>query len=121
MDVYEVFRRLGHKEPFEHCGAVIAPDHDMASIMAKECFMRRGEGDHLWVVRRSAIHPVGKNEGEGMVADKSYRFASAYRDVVSKRERARSRAQGITSPSTSHADAPAAPQFPAISVRKVDR
>lgn len=95
MDVYEVFRRTGHKEPFEHCGAVIAPDPDMASIMAKECFLRRGEGQHLWIVSRGDIHSISKAEGEGEVADKSYRYASAYRDVVSKRDRARTRAQGV--------------------------
>ena len=97
MDVYEVFRRSGHKEPYEHCGAVIAPDPDMASIMAKECFLRRGEGEHLWIVSRSDIHAISKNIDENVVADKSYRYASAYRDVVSKRERARKRADEVMS------------------------
>ena len=95
MEVYEVFRRSGHKEPYEHCGAVIAPDPEMASIMAKECFLRRGEGEHLWIVSRSDIHSVSKVVAEDEVADKSYRFASAYRDVVGKRERARARAEGL--------------------------
>jgi ring-1,2-phenylacetyl-CoA epoxidase subunit PaaB len=95
MDVYEIFRRTGHKEPYEHCGAVIAPDPDMASIMAKECFLRRGEGEHLWIVRRADIHSISRNADEGQVADKSYRYASAYRDVVSKRERARHRADEV--------------------------
>ena len=96
MDVYEVFRRSGHKEPYEHCGAVIAPDADMASIMAKECFLRRGEGEHLWIVSRDNIHSISKMPDEGQVADKSYRYASAYREVVGKRERARKRAAGLT-------------------------
>jgi ring-1,2-phenylacetyl-CoA epoxidase subunit PaaB len=101
MDVYEVFRRSGHKEPYEHCGAVIAPDPDMAMLMAKECFLRRGEGQHLWLVSRSDIHSISKAEGEGEVADKSYRFASAYRDVVSKRDRARKRAGEVLSAKSS--------------------
>jgi len=36
MEIYEVFRRTGHKEPFEHCGGVTAPDAAMAVLMAKE-------------------------------------------------------------------------------------
>ena len=97
MDIYEVFRRSGHKEPFEHCGSVIAPDSDMALLMAKECFLRRREGDHLWVARRSDIHSFSDESLLEIAADKSYRFAEAYRDVVNKRERARERARGIAS------------------------
>ncbi|HVF52532.1 MAG TPA: 1,2-phenylacetyl-CoA epoxidase subunit B [Actinomycetota bacterium] len=95
MDVYEVFRRSGHKEPFEHSGSVIAPDPDMALMMAKECFLRRREGEHLWVVRRSDIHSFSDESMLTVGADKMYRFAEAYRDVVAKRERARTRAQGL--------------------------
>ena len=95
MDVYEVFRRSGHKDPFEHCGAVIAPDPDMALLMAKECFLRRREGQHLWVVRRSDIHSFQDESLLEIAADKSYRFAHAYRDVVKKRERARARAREV--------------------------
>ncbi|MGH2787621.1 MAG: 1,2-phenylacetyl-CoA epoxidase subunit PaaB [Actinomycetota bacterium] len=95
MEVYEVFRRAGHKDPFEHCGTVIAPDADMALMMAKECFLRRREGQHLWVVRRSDIHSFKDESLLDIAGDKSYRFASAYRDVVVKRERARTRAQGL--------------------------
>lgn len=95
MDVYEVFRRSGHKDPFEHCGAVIAPDPQMALLLGKECFLRRREGDHLWVVRRSEIHSFEDESLLEIAADKSYRFAEAYRDVVIKRERARQRAQEL--------------------------
>jgi ring-1,2-phenylacetyl-CoA epoxidase subunit PaaB len=96
MDVYEVFRRSGHKEPFQHCGAVIAPDPDMALLMAKECFLRRREGQHLWVVRRSNVHAFKDESLLEIAADKTYRFPEAYRDVVRKRERARIRAQEAT-------------------------
>lgn len=92
METFEVFRRSGHKSPFEHCGAVIAGDPEMALLVAKECFLRRREGDHLWVTRRSDIHSFEDESLLEIAADKSYRFAHAYRDVVKKRERARERA-----------------------------
>ena len=95
MEIFEVFRRSGHREPFEHCGAVIASDPDMALLMAKECFFRRREGDHLWVVRRSDIHSFSDESLLEIAADKSYRFASDYRDVVQMREKARARAQAL--------------------------
>lgn len=97
MEVYEVFRRSGHKDPFEHCGAVTAPDPDMGLIMARECFLRRGEGQHLWVVRRSEIHQLSTDGDEDAVADKSYRHPSGYRDVVGKRARAVERAKELAS------------------------
>jgi ring-1,2-phenylacetyl-CoA epoxidase subunit PaaB len=95
MDVYEVFKRSGHKEPFGHAGSVIAPDSDMALIMAKECFLRRREGEHLWVTRRSDIHSFSDESLLEIAADKSYRFPEAYRDVVTKREKAKARAQQV--------------------------
>jgi ring-1,2-phenylacetyl-CoA epoxidase subunit PaaB len=95
MEVYEVFRRAGHREPFEHCGNVIAPDSDMALLLAKECFLRRQEGHHLWVVARSNIHFFSDESVLELAADKSYRFASAYRDVVTKRERAHDRVKEL--------------------------
>ena len=95
METFEVFRRTGHKEPFEHAGAVIASDPDMALLMAKECFFRRREGDHLWVVRRTDIHTFSDESLLEIAADKSYRFASDYRDVIEKRERALERAKEI--------------------------
>lgn len=95
MEVYEVFRRTGHKDPFEHCGAVTAPDAEMALLMAKECFLRRGEGEHLWVARRSDIHSFSGDPALNVVADKSYRHPSGYRDVVAKREKAIERAKEV--------------------------
>jgi ring-1,2-phenylacetyl-CoA epoxidase subunit PaaB len=95
MEVYEVFRRTGHKDPYVHAGAVTASDTEMALIMAKECFLRRREGEHLWVVRRSDVHSFSDESLLEIAADKSYRFAEAYRDVVQKREKAKERAEEI--------------------------
>jgi ring-1,2-phenylacetyl-CoA epoxidase subunit PaaB len=96
VEIYEVFRRGGHKEPFEHCGAIMAPDSEMALVLGKECFLRRREGEHLWVVRRSDVHSFQDESMLEIAADKSYRFASAYRDVVTKREKARARARELS-------------------------
>lgn len=93
MEVYEVFRRQGHRTPFEHCGTVTAADSDMALLLAKECFLRRREGEHLWVAARSDIHSFSDESLLEISADKSYRFPEAYRDVVTMREGAKRRAE----------------------------
>ena len=95
MEVYEVFRRHGHKTPFEHCGTVTAADPDLALLMAKECFLRRKEGEHLWVVARSNIHSFSDESLLQLSGDKAYRFPEAYRDVVQMRARARDRAREL--------------------------
>ncbi len=105
MEIYEVFRRAGYKDSFEHCGSVIASDPEMALLLAKECFLRRREGQHLWVVRRADIHSFRDESLLEVAGDKDYRFNSGYRDVVTKRERARARARAIREASGS-ADAP---------------
>jgi ring-1,2-phenylacetyl-CoA epoxidase subunit PaaB len=97
METWEVFRRSGHREPFEHCGTVTASDHEMALLTAKECFLRRREGEHLWVVRRSHIHSFQDESLLEVGTDKDYRFNSGYRDVVAKRERAKQRAEELAS------------------------
>ena len=102
MEIYEVFRRAGHKDPFEHCGSVIASDPEMALLLAKECFLRRREGQHLWVTRRTDIHSFRDESLLEVAGDKEYRFNSGYRDVVAKRELARARARGIQAEDQGH-------------------
>ena len=97
MDIYEVFRRHGHRTPFEHCGAVKAADPEMALIMAKECFLRRGEAEHVWVVKRADIHSFKDETMLELPPEKSYRFPEEYRDVVGLREQARQRAKELQS------------------------
>ena len=93
MEIYEVFRRTGHKDPFEHCGSVIASDPEMALLMAKECFLRRREGQHLWVTKRTDIHSFRDESLLEVAGDKEYRFATRLPGVVEKREKAKARAK----------------------------
>ncbi len=110
MEIYEVFRRGGYKDAFEHCGSVIASDPEMALLLAKECFLRRREGQHLWVVKRSDIHSFRDESLLEVAGDKEYRFASAYRDVVGKRERAKARARALAR--AQHDDSDSAERVP---------
>lgn len=93
MEVWEVFQQKGHHDPFVHVGSVLAPDTEMATAYAKECFFRRMEGRNLWVVKRADVHALTDTHLLDQVTDKSYRYPEAYRGVVKKRELARAKAQ----------------------------
>lgn len=94
MQIWEVFQQKGPQDPFVHVGSVLAPDQDLAIAYAKECFFRRLEGRGLWVVRRADVHMLKDPHLLDQVTDKSYRYAENYRNVVSKRERAKAKFAG---------------------------
>jgi len=53
--VYEVFRQERKGQPFQHAGAVTAPNREFAEAYAREQYGRRGESVALWVVPRDAV------------------------------------------------------------------
>ncbi|MEM7095444.1 MAG: 1,2-phenylacetyl-CoA epoxidase subunit B [Actinomycetota bacterium] len=55
MTIYEVFLKKDGRDEFRHAGALDAADDELAIIAARECYVRRGEGDRVWVVARNAI------------------------------------------------------------------
>jgi ring-1,2-phenylacetyl-CoA epoxidase subunit PaaB len=56
--VYEVFLRKEGKEEFRHAGSLEAPDPELAALLARESYDRRGEGDEMWLVDRASIIDV---------------------------------------------------------------
>jgi phenylacetate-CoA oxygenase PaaH subunit len=56
--VFEVFRRERPGRPFEHAGALAAPNATFAEAYAREQYGRRGESVALWIVPRDAVHEV---------------------------------------------------------------
>lgn len=110
MEVFEVFRRSGHKDPFEHVGSVTAPDPEMALLMAKECYFRRAEGEHLWIVARSNLHSLRDESVLLLSEEKSYRFPQAYRGVMELRNKAREMGLGGAPPPGGDGEQPSVPE-----------
>lgn len=83
---WEVFQQQRRGDAFEHVGAVHANDAEMALLMAKEQFARRGRCVQLWVVPSAAItaSPLGEEYFEHG-SDKRYREAFGYRLTARKR------------------------------------
>ena len=86
--VWEVFQQQRRGDAFEHVGAVHASDADLALLMAKEQYARRGKSVQLWVVPSDAIvaTPMADSDIFEQATDKDYREAFGYR--LAKRKRA---------------------------------
>ncbi len=55
MRTYEVFLKKAGKEEFRHAGSLDAPDPEMAGLLARDAYSRRGEGSEMWLVDRAHI------------------------------------------------------------------
>ncbi len=55
MHIYEIFLKKPGKDPFEHVGSLEAPDDELASVLALQAYVRRAEGEEVWLVRREHL------------------------------------------------------------------
>lgn len=79
-EVYEVFSKRSHKGDFQHQFSLLAPNAEMAFIMAQENFMRREPVVDIWVVKRSDIRRMKPEEREMVqrIDNKDYRLTKGY-------------------------------------------
>lgn len=77
---YEVFSRKKDGLSLEHRFSLLAPNQEMAFIMAKENFFRREPVKELWVVKRADIRMMDQDEREGFknLDNKGYRETKGY-------------------------------------------
>jgi ring-1,2-phenylacetyl-CoA epoxidase subunit PaaB len=97
MEVFEVFQRRTHEDPLSQVGSILAPDLEMALLLARETHFRHGEGAECWVAHRGDLHPVSHPETMGGVTDRSYRRQDGYVGVGAKHKRVseQMRARGL--------------------------
>lgn len=55
MITYEVFLKRDGKDEFRHAGNLDAASDELAVILARECYVRRAEGDRIWLVKRQDV------------------------------------------------------------------
>ncbi|MGI9608516.1 MAG: 1,2-phenylacetyl-CoA epoxidase subunit PaaB [Acidimicrobiales bacterium] len=55
MQTYEVFLKKDGRDEYRHAGALDAATDELALVMARESYIRRAEGDRLWLVRRDHV------------------------------------------------------------------
>jgi len=56
--IYEVFLKRAGKEEFRHAGSLEAATAELAVVLARENYARRGEGEEMWLVDRTDIVAV---------------------------------------------------------------
>lgn len=87
MDVFEVFQRRTREDALLQVGSILAPDLEMARLLARETHFRHGEGAECWISRRDDLHPVAHPETMGGVTDRSYRRQDGYVGVGARMKR----------------------------------
>ncbi|TQS72005.1 1,2-phenylacetyl-CoA epoxidase subunit B [Ornithinibacillus gellani] len=78
---YEVFSKRSAKAPVQHQFSLLAPNEEMALIMAQENFMRREDVLDVWVVKKSHIRAMTSEERQNWTKrldNKDYRTTKGY-------------------------------------------
>lgn len=86
MRTYEVFLKKPGKEPFEHAGSLAAPDDELALVLARETYVRRAEGDEMWLVDRAHVLSAG-GEFLAVNAGREYRHNDGARVAARRKQR----------------------------------
>ena len=86
MRIYEVFLKKDGKDEFRHAGSFEAADNELAIVLARETYVRRAEGDQLWLVDRANVVTVDQ-EFVAPNADKPHRHNDGSRVAAGRRAR----------------------------------
>ena len=87
MRRYEVFLKKDGRDEYRHAGSLDAPDDELALVLARESYLRRAEGDRLWLVDRQHLVTAG-TEFVAPNADKPHRHNDGER-IAERRRRLR--------------------------------
>jgi ring-1,2-phenylacetyl-CoA epoxidase subunit PaaB len=86
VKVYEVFLKKPGKDEFRHAGALEAPDPELALLLAREAYVRRGEGSEMWLVDRDDLL-VADEETLAVNRDKPHRHNDGHAVAGHRRRR----------------------------------
>ena len=87
MRRYEVFLKKDGRDEYRHAGSLDAPDDELALVLARESYLRRAEGDRLWLVDRAHLI-TGSPDFVAPYADKPHRHNDGDR-IAERRRRLR--------------------------------
>jgi ring-1,2-phenylacetyl-CoA epoxidase subunit PaaB len=77
---FEVFSKRSDTSPLQYQFSMLAPNSELALIMAQENFMRREPVADIWVVKRSDIRKMSLEEKQSLqrLDNKDYRNTKGY-------------------------------------------
>lgn len=81
--VWEVFQQFKRGEHHRHVGAIHAPDAELALVLAKESFARRGDCVNLWVAQAANIFATAYEDADVFehTTDKMYREPGGFQGL----------------------------------------
>lgn len=81
LETWEVFHQERRGGQPVHVGSLHASGPELALVLAKEQFARRGRCVSLWVVRTDHVHAIGVEDADvfATTPEKTYREAGGYR------------------------------------------
>lgn len=91
MATYEVFLKKDGRDEFRHAGALDAATDELALVMARESYIRRAEGNRVWLVNRDDVI-IGSDDFVSPNADKPHRHHDGAA-VAARRKAARAENQ----------------------------
>ena len=80
-----MFLKKDGRNEDRHAGSRNAPDPEMALVLARESYLRRAEGDRLWLVDREDLI-IGDADFVTPNADKPHRHNDGERIAVRRRQ-----------------------------------
>lgn len=77
---YEVFSKRTPTSAFQHQFSLLAPNEDMALVLAQENFMRREPVADIWIINRKHIRKMDEDEKRMLarIDNKDYRLTKGY-------------------------------------------
>ncbi|WP_409296620.1 1,2-phenylacetyl-CoA epoxidase subunit PaaB [Peribacillus sp. SCS-26] len=77
---FEVFSKRSDTSPLQYQFSLLAPNHELALVMAQENFMRREPAADIWVVKREDIRKMTLPERQALqrLDNKDYRNTKGY-------------------------------------------
>lgn len=77
---FEVFSKRTATSPFQHQFCLLAPNEEVAMVMAQENFMRREPVADIWIVNRQHIRTLHPEEKRMLarIDNKDYRTTKGY-------------------------------------------
>ena len=77
---FEVFSKRTDTSPLQYQFSLLAPNHELALVMAQENFMRREPVADIWVVKRDDVRKMTLEERQTLqrLDNKDYRNTKGY-------------------------------------------
>ena len=77
---FEVFSKRTDSSPLQYQFSLLAPNIELALVMAQENFMRREPVADIWVVKRSHVRKLSPDEKQSLIRlnNKDYRNTKGY-------------------------------------------